>query len=275
MIQIEGLTEKRLVVATPMYAGQCSGFYMRGMMELSSLCTSYGIRMNTIVLGDSLITRARNRCVDMFKSLTEDEDDRLMFIDSDIQFSGADVLRLMLLNKDCVGALYPLKQINWKRVQNILRRNPDIETEVLPRAASDYVFNVKLAKGETGGKINVNDPTLVRDLGTGFLMAKRKVFTALENSGLVKAYNPCMNEEIYSGPQMYDHFPVGIDSELGVGDEQAYLSEDWVMCRRWQKIGGEVYACPWMRLTHHGQMGFEGDMSALAYSGAKIGEEHA
>jgi hypothetical protein len=275
MIHIEGLTKKRLVVCTPMYSGQCTGFYLQGMMGLSSLCTSYGVQLRTVILSDSLVTRARNRCVDIFKSLSPDPDDKLMFIDADIQFNASDVLKLMLLDKDVVGALYPLKQINWKRVKNILIKNPEFSPDDLPRAATDYVFNLQYPEGQQSGKIDVTEPTRVRDLGTGFLMIKRKVFDALEDAGLAKPYNPCMNEEVFSGTQAYDHFTCGISSELGVGAEQNYLSEDWVFCRRWQKLGGEIYACPWIRLTHFGTMGFEGDLAALAVSGAKIGEEYS
>jgi hypothetical protein len=275
MIHIEGLTKKKLVVCTPMYGGQCTGFYTQGMMGLSSLCTSYGVQMRTVIIGDSLVTRARNRCVDIFKSLAPDPDDKLMFIDADIQFNAADVLKLMLLEKDVVGALYPLKQINWKRVKNILVKNPEFSSDDLSRAASDYVFNFQIPPGMTTGKIDVSEPTLVRDLGTGFVMIKRKVFDAIEDAGMAKTYLPCMNEEVFSGPEVYDHFPCGIDRELGVGDAGNYLSEDWVFCRRWQKLGGEVYACPWIKLIHYGPMGFEGDLTALAMSGAKIGEEYS
>lgn len=274
MIQIEGLTRKTLVVCTPMYQGNCTGFYMQGMMGLSSLCSSYGVQMRTVILSDSLVTRARNRCVDIFKSLAPDPDDKCMFIDADIQFNAADVLKLMLLEKDVVGALYPLKQLNWKRAKSIVGKNPDFPAEDLPRACTDYVFNLQYPEGQQSGKIDLTTPTRVRDLGTGFLMIKRKVFDAIEEAGMAKPYNPCMNEEVFSGTQAFDHFPCGVSSELGVGEEANYVSEDWVFCRRWAKLGGEVYACPWIRLTHYGTMGFEGDLGTLALSGAKIGEEY-
>lgn len=274
MINFEGLTGKKLVVATPMYGGNCTGFYMQGMIALSSLCTSYGIRLRTIVLGDSLVTRARNRCVDVFKSLTDGEEDApLMFIDADVQFHAVDVLKMMLMDKDVVGALYPLKQLNWKRVVSIMQRHPDFPADKLPRAACDYVFNFIVPPGQEKGKIDVSEVTPVRDIGTGFVMIRRRVFTKIEESGMAKSYGPCSNEEVFSGLQVFDHFPCGIDKELGVGEDGTYLSEDWVFCRRWQKLGGEVYACPWVKLSHFGTMGFEGDLVALAESGAKIGEE--
>lgn len=274
-MNVEGLTGKKLVVGTPMYAGGCTGFYLQGMMALASLCTSYDIDFSTIIITDSLVTRARNRIVDIFKSLCPNDEDALMFIDSDIQFSASDVIRLLMMPHDMVGALYPLKQINWKRIRNILTKNPDFPEDQLQRACSDYVFNLKLEPGQTKGKIEVGEPTKVLDIGTGFVKIKRGVFRKIEEAGLAKSYGPCQNEEVFSGDRIYDHFPVGIDSELGVGKEGVYLSEDWVFCRRWALTGGDVYACPWIHLTHFGPMGFQGDLAALANSGAKLGEEFA
>lgn len=273
MIHVEGLTGKKLVVATPMYGGGCTGFYTQGMMSLASLCTTYGIRLRSIMLTDSLVTRARNRCVDMFKAMTDSPDDKLMFIDADIQFNAPDILRLMMLDRDMVGALYPLKQINWRRAKNIIQRNPDYDPQELPKACTDYVFNFKYPEGTTSGKVDLGEPTEVRDIGTGFVMIKRHVFTDIEDAGMAKSYVPCMNEEVFNDLKVYDHFPCGIDTELVGSGEGNYISEDWAFCRRWQKIGGKVYACPWMKLTHYGPMAFEGDLNALAASGSKIGEE--
>lgn len=272
-IEVAGLTGKKLTVGTPMYAGGCTGFYLQGMMSLASLCAQYDIPFQTIIVADSLVTRARNRVVDIFKSMNDNPDDVLMFIDSDIQFSAPDVFRLMMQDKDMVGALYPLKHINWKRVSNIVKNNPTFAPDDLAKAASDYVFNLKLEPGQQNGKIEIGEPVKVLDIGTGFVMIKRKVFDAIEESGIAKSYIPCHNEETFSGPRIYDHFPCGIDSELDIGKEDIYLSEDWVFCRRWQKLGGDVWACPWIRLSHFGTMGFQGDLTALANSGQKLGEE--
>ena len=53
----------------------------------------------------------------------------------------------------------------------------------------------------------------------------------------------------------YDFFDTMIDP-----DTNTYLSEDYAFCRRWQKIGGSVYADITSGLTHHGTYGFAGDI---------------
>ena len=57
------------------------------------------------------------------------------------------------------------------------------------------------------------------------------------------------------------------DSIVGGGSER-YLSEDYMFCQLWRKIGGEIYLCPWMKTQHIGTYAFTGNMPAVAqYTG--------
>ena len=42
-----------------------------------------------------------------------------------------------------------------------------------------------------------------------------------------------------------------------------YLSEDWTFCRRWQALGGEIWAHSKVLLNHSGHYEFAGDLSKL------------
>ena len=53
------------------------------------------------------------------------------------------------------------------------------------------------------------------------------------------------------------------DSIVGGGSDR-YLSEDYMFCQMWRKIGGEIYLCPWMKTSHIGTYHFQGDMPAVA-----------
>ena len=46
-------------------------------------------------------------------------------------------------------------------------------------------------------------------------------------------------------------------------DDNRYLSEDYTFCRRWQKIGGEIWLDPNTKLNHVGTYTFEGDLSQV------------
>ena len=75
------LAKKKLFIATPMYGGQCSGLYTKSMADLTSVCAKHGIPLRHYFLfNESLITRARNYCVDEF---LRSDCTHLLFIDSD------------------------------------------------------------------------------------------------------------------------------------------------------------------------------------------------
>jgi len=66
-IAVEKLRQAKLFVAAPMYGGQCAGMFCRSTNDLSALCAHYNIEVRFYYLfNESLITRARNYCVDEF-----------------------------------------------------------------------------------------------------------------------------------------------------------------------------------------------------------------
>lgn len=42
-IDVGELQKAKLFIATPMYGGQAAGLYTKSMIDLSALCTQYGI----------------------------------------------------------------------------------------------------------------------------------------------------------------------------------------------------------------------------------------
>ena len=47
-------------------------------------------------------------------------------------------------------------------------------------------------------------------------------------------------------------------------DSNRYLSEDYMFCQWSRKIGIKIWLCPWMKTTHVGTYGFQGDLPAVA-----------
>ena len=89
-VPLEVLQQRKLFVATPMYGGQCAGVYARSIADLTAVCAAHQIPMQLYYLfNESLITRARNYCVDEF---IRSDATHLMFIDSDIGFNPQDVV---------------------------------------------------------------------------------------------------------------------------------------------------------------------------------------
>src|SRR6056300_590255 len=157
-ISVEELKKAKLFVATPMYGGQCAGMFCRSTNDLSALCAHYGIEVKFYYLfNESLITRARNYCVDEFM---RSDCTHMIFLDSDIGFDYNDVLAMLALMSeeseyDIMCAPYPKKVIAWEKIKDAVDRGfADDNPNQLENFVGDYVFNP--ANGT--GSFKINEP---------------------------------------------------------------------------------------------------------------------
>ena len=265
-IPIEELREKKIFVATPMYGGMCSGMYSKACCDLATLSTKYQMDLKFFYLfNESLIPRARNYLVDEF--LRAEEYTHLMFIDADIHFDPNDVLTLAALDKDIIGGPYPKKCIAWEKVRNAVDTGlADEDPTVLEQYTGDYVFN----QVENTHKIQVAEPVVVLEIGTGFMLIKREVFDDFKEAYPQFTYTPDHNRsEHFSGDrEIHAYFDTVIDSDAYLGEisgkSNRYLSEDYFFCQFVRRLGYKIYLCPWMKLGHMGSYVFSGSMQSLA-----------
>ena len=268
-ISKEELQKKSLFVATPMYGGMNHGLYMKACLDLQGVCMQYNIPVKfSFLFNESLITRARNYLVDEF--IHRSDCTHLLFIDSDINFGPQDVLALLALDKDVIGGPYPKKAIKWKSVATALRKNPEIESGMLERVTGDYVFNP--VKGTA--QFSVTEPLKVMEIGTGFMLVNREVFAKMEKEYPSIRYKPDHVGQAHFDGSRYIHafFDTVIDTKDSItgGGSDRYLSEDYMFCQMWRKLGGEIYLCPWMRTQHIGTYAFTGNMPAVAQYTGKL-----
>jgi hypothetical protein len=262
-IKKEDLQTKSLFVATPMYGGQNHGLYMKACLDLQGLCMQYGIQIKfSFLFNESLITRARNYLVDEF--LDRSNCTHMLFIDSDVNFNPQDVIALLALDKDVIGGPYPKKAIKWRSVKKAVEKNPNIDPGLLEKVAGDFVFNP--VKGTS--QFTVTEPLSVLEIGTGFMMVKREVFDKMKEAYPEIKYKPDhVGQSNFDGSRyIHAYFDTVIDTKDSItgGGSERYLSEDYMFCQMWRKIGGEIYLCPWMRTAHIGTYHFQGDMPAVA-----------
>lgn len=264
-IEIAELQKRKLFLAVPMYGGQCSGMFARSVADLSATCTRYNIPLQLYFLfNESLITRARNYCVDEFM---RSEASHLMFIDSDIGFNPQDVLALLALMDDespydVMGGPYPKKCISWEKIKQAVDKGvADENPNVLEKYVGDYVFNPKGGQNE----IPLGEPVEVREIGTGFMMVRRKTFEKYHESYPNQWYKPDhVRTDAFDGTrEIMAVFDCIIDPE-----SKRYLSEDYMFCYNVQKMGMRVWFCPWMQLQHVGSYVFGGSLADLAAIGA-------
>lgn len=220
-------TKRHLHIGIPCYGGMVSEPTMTSLLRFILMAQQVGLNwsLDTMV-NESLVTRARNNL--MAKMMTNQAATHFMFIDADIRFQPESILQMMACDKDVIGGLYPKK--------------------ALP---VNYVINLKNETKVQG------DIFTVDTMGTGFLMFKRHVYEQLctahpetkyvDDVGLGKQYEP----------NMYSIFDCKID------EKGHYLSEDWLFCRRWAALGGEIWAHGKVLLNHVGHYEFVGDLSKM------------
>ena len=265
-VKVEDLKKNKVFVATPMYGGMAHGLYIKSSLDLQTTMAKYGVETKfSFLFNESLITRARNYLVDEF---LRSDFTHLLFIDSDIHYNPQDVIAMLALDKDVIGGPYPKKSINWGNVAQAARNHPNMEPKELETLVGEYVFNV--VKGTSS--FQVTDPLEVLEIGTGYMMVKRGVFDKMKDAYPMIHYKPDHVGQANFDGSRYIHafFDTVIDTKESItgGGSDRYLSEDYMFCQMWRKIGGQVWLCPWMKTQHIGTYAFTGNMPAVAqYTG--------
>jgi hypothetical protein len=267
-VELEKLRKNKLFVATPMYGGMAHGLYIKSSLDLQTTMNKYGIETKfSFLFNESLITRARNYLVDEF---LRSDHTHLLFIDSDIHYNPQDVLALMALDKDVIGGPYPKKSMNWGNIAQAARANPNMDPKELEQLVGEYVFNV--VKGTK--QFSVTEPLEVMEIGTGFMMVKREVFERMEKEYPTIKYKPDhIGQANFDGTRyIHAYFDTVIDTKDSItgGGSERYLSEDYMFCQMWRKLGGSIFLCPWMKTQHVGTYAFTGNMPAVAQFTGKL-----
>lgn len=258
-ITAESLKDKKLMIATPMYGGQCSGVFTKATNDLAMAAAIYGIEVQFYYLfNESLITRARNYCADEF---LRSDCTHLLFIDSDIGFNFKDVFTLLHLcepGMDVVVGPYPKKTIAWEKVKAAADAGYGAQNPFeLQEFVGDYVFN----PDEDIAEFRLDTPVPIREGGTGFMMIGRRVFEEYEKTYPELKYLPdhARTDAFDGSREITAFFDTVIDPET-----KRYLSEDYMFSYNVRKMGMKVYMCPWMKLRHYGSYAFGGSLGALA-----------
>ena len=298
------LSKKKLMLATPMYGGQCTGMFTKSVADLAVLLNYWGVSLHLhFLFNESLITRARNYCASAF--MDHSDCTHLMFIDSDIGFNPMDVLGMLAMmdddsEYDVLTGPYPKKCIAWEKIKAAVDLGlADEDPNALERFVGDYVFN-PLPGTET---IQIDSPTEVLEAGTGFMMIRRRAFE------LVKARRPDLmyrpdhartanfdgsmeimayfmdpidrwsREDVYrraleeamaddTGDLDFVKTRIKVALDHSEPESKRLLSEDYFFTQEVRKAGGKVWLCPWMKLQHVGTYTFSGSLADLAQIGA-------
>jgi hypothetical protein len=227
-----------------MYGGNAKSVYVTSLSNLTTKLALAGHTISQINLtNESLITRARNTLAHSFML---SDFDALLFIDGDHSFDADDIIKMVESGKDLIGAIYPMKSINWSAIKNAVL----LGKENLEQYSGIFAVNM-LDESQT---FNPNEPFKVLDVGTGMMFITRKVFE--EVKPLCKTYKSnSIGSFIPFGDEVIEYFTTTI-TEKGL-----LLSEDYAFCAMWRSLGNDVWAAPWVKITHAGEYNFSGYFS--------------
>lgn len=217
----------RVTIATPCYGNMMSAPFALSVMNVLCQAPRLGFRPHFITCVDSLVPRARNRLVSMF---LESNDEWLFFIDADIEFDPQAVAELLFNDHPISAALYPIKTIDWEKI-NQFAALPPAEMESLSHSFAGKLFE---PIRQQGGLIEASF------VGSGFLCVHRRVLMDLIRKEVVKPYRIDDTKRT-----THDFFPTPIV-------EGRYLSEDYGFCHLVRSIGHSIWVDPRIRLTHYG-----------------------
>ena len=90
------------------------------------------------------------------------------------------------------------------------------------------------------------------------MMIKRQTIEKMAEAHPELQYNNDINVDKALDKYTYALFDTVIEEGT-----RRYLSEDYTFCRRWQKLGGEIWLDPNINLNHYGTIPFRGNPTVI------------
>lgn len=244
-------------IGTPAFGCRMDVGFVMSLLRLQTECLKQGIALMFQALGnESLIPRARNILTEQFH---RSGCTHLLFLDADISFAPETILRMLKADKDVVASLYPKKYFDYKKLEEWVKQPTQ---EPLPQVCLDFninLFQTEAKQGEKTVTTHVQEGNLVRvlDAATGCLLIKREVITKMKDfyKDTLGVANDILGSDITDYVALFDCMIENIG-----GDKYLYKSEDYAWCRRWQDLGGEVWADVSQPLIHAGFLIQDGDI---------------
>lgn len=213
---------RSIFIAVPCYAAPETQF-IASLRRLERTLAKLGMRYAVVELtGESLISRARNRLIAIFEA--SDFTD-FLFLDSDLVFEPADVLRLVQSEHGLCAAPYPAKAPGGRLIGNPVG-----------------------VQGASGGPLQrvVKDGfVLAQDLPTGFMLIRRATLERIAKE------TPEVDDDM-PGSSLRS-YRVYFDTAI---DGRQYLSEDWFFTRLARACGVEAWLDTRAKLGHVGRFMF-------------------
>jgi hypothetical protein len=210
-----------VMIALPCYGGLVSEKTTSGLFNLGKMLVRNDIKHGLLTLANSsLISQGRSKIANFFVNNTEYE--YLFFLDSDIGFDPADVIKLMDYRRTITCAAYPMKTIPIR-----------------------YNYTISKPEQRQGPLVKITG------MGMGFVMIHRQVFLDVkERYGEELFYIPDDNSSNVapSENEMNNSFHYFLEMK----QNGRYLPEDISFFRRAAAVGHDAWLDQSIELCHIG-----------------------
>jgi hypothetical protein len=252
-------------ILTPCFASLCYVTYVDGLMRTIDLFKVFNVNLHVhFCRNDSLVSRARNNLV--AKAMSDPKMTHIMFIDNDITWNPYDILKLMISDKHIIGGAYPLKQYKWDKIANDTnqvstwidkKNNNSVLKDTIDNSNMIQYNLVNYNINYLSNNLQIEENVAsVKHLATGFMMIKRTVIEKMQQAFPSTKYTDDVG---FLHDKENDHAYALFD--CGVEDGH-YMSEDWLFCQRWTKMGGNISLDVSINLNHTGVEEFSGSYIA-------------
>ena len=162
----------------------------------------------------------------------------LLFVDADMGFQPSLVSKMLEFDRPVVGCVYPRRNINLARA--LAAAQGETDPNRLRHSLQDYVPS-------SIGDEREGDFARADVAGTGIMLIRRDALERMQEGypNLVGANG--------------DFHPF---AETVRNPDGGFVGEDVAFCRRWLKIGGEIWVCLTETITHIGRERFVGAYQA-------------
>jgi hypothetical protein len=232
------------MICTPVHS-EVSIHFAKACLDLQKECILNKIKISFCLMKSSLVTQGRNLCVSNFMN---SEADRMLFIDSDIEFTTRSVFRLLDSPYDVSLIPYPMKTVNHDKFHKDLKKRPDDLTNTM-----GHIYPVTVP--DTNNIIPKDGFIEVIKGPTGMMMIKREVFEKLEKeySEFNIIQHTMINGEMIERPHYYNFFDSYYSPKT-----KTYTGEDFYFCKLWTSMGGKIHALIDEYVTHVGEYHYKG-----------------
>jgi hypothetical protein len=249
----------KILIATPSHGEIFFTPYVQSIIRVQRLIDRQGWNSIFLTISYAEIAESRNFLLTHWFDKTDAS--HILFIDSDMGFEAKLIADMLAFDKPVVGAVYPKRQIDLKRVAALTDRGETGERAV----ARAHDFVVRRLR-QPGAVRPVKGFIQVEGCGAGVLLIQRScIETMLKKMPEVSDATAKKNSPLARDlDRLIRPFDV-------VHADGARLSEDYSFCHRWrQGCGGEIWANIAHHITHIGLHRFAGRYQDVMPRGPRV-----